>query len=252
MASDDLENRILSWVERWAAGRYNERHGLVVSYDPQNYLAKVALQPEGQTTGWLPIETGHIGAGYGIAFGLTTGSGTSAGGSPSGSGGSDGSSGSGASNNSGDQVIVRPQEGDAESFKIVQRVHSQADTPPIVQSGEGVIWTKFGQKIFLDKNGNLFIQTGQMPQGGGGSSSSSSSNNGATVKLDQKGNITITAAENITVTGQQELTINTTQAIAVNGSSTVTVTAAAALNLNGAPINFNGGGPSTTPFSVPG
>ena len=91
------ENFVLGVVERWWASRYSERHALVTSFDPQRYLAKVAFQPEGQESGWLPIETGHIGNGYGIAVGLQPGDGKT----------------------TGDQVVVRYQEGDFESGKIV-------------------------------------------------------------------------------------------------------------------------------------
>lgn len=125
----DLENLVLTIIEKWVAGRYTERHGLVTSYDPQKYLAKVTYQPEGQESGWLPIETGHIGAGYGIAIGLTPGGGK----------------------NDGDQVIIRHQEGDFESGKIVQRVHSDQDTPPTAQSGEIIVYTN-GKKIVISDN----------------------------------------------------------------------------------------------------
>lgn len=150
--STDLENLILRTVERFMAGRYSEKHGLVTSYDPKKYLAKVTFQPEGQESGWLPIETGHIGNGYGMAVGLTTGDGKS----------------------TGDQVIVRYQEGDVESGKIVQRVHSDEDKPPEVQSGEMVFWAKWGQKMYFAKDGSITLTDGQ----------------GATVKFDGKGNIT--------------------------------------------------------------
>jgi hypothetical protein len=49
------------------------------SYDPQHYRAKVAFQPEGQESGWLPIDIGQIGKGSGIAVGLTPGDGKSTG-----------------------------------------------------------------------------------------------------------------------------------------------------------------------------
>lgn len=134
----DLENLILNVVEKWYAGRYSERHGLVTSYDPDTYLAKVTFQPEGQESGWLPIETGHIGNGFGIAVGLTPGDGKK----------------------TGDQVIVRYQEGDFESGKIVQRVHSDAEKPPRVESGEMVQWHAKGAKIFFKKDGSLLIEDG--------------------------------------------------------------------------------------------
>jgi hypothetical protein len=151
--SDTLENMIFRCIERWAAARYSERHALVTSYDPDNYLAKVKLQPDGVETDWLPIETGHIGNGYGMAVGLETGDGKQ----------------------TGDQVIVRFQENDFESGKIVQRVHSDQDKPPKVESGEMVMWTKWGQQVRFNKDGSLTLKTGvptgtnqQQQQGGSG------------------------------------------------------------------------------------
>jgi phage baseplate assembly protein gpV len=190
------ENFILGVIERWWAGRYSERHGIVTSYDPKNYLAKVTLQPEGQESGWLPIETGHIGEGYGIVIGLQPGQG---GVNAQGQGGQAGSQ----QNNQGDQVVVRYQEGDFESGKIVQRVHSDQDTPPQAQSGEIIIWTKFqksggqspdaaqggqggeGQKIYLKNDGSITVTDG----------------NGATTVYDGKGDITVDV-NNYTLTSQ--------------------------------------------------
>jgi hypothetical protein len=73
--SEKMEHYVARIVERIIAGRYSERHALVTSYDPKNYRAKVTFQPGGQTSGWLPIETGHIGNGYGMAVGLEAGDG---------------------------------------------------------------------------------------------------------------------------------------------------------------------------------
>jgi phage baseplate assembly protein gpV len=159
--SDDLENIVFRMIERWMAARYSERHGLVTSYDPTNHLAKVTFQPDGQESGWLPIETGHVGNGFGIAIGLTPGDG----------------------NASGDQVIVRYQEGDFESGKIVQRVHSDTDKPPMAQSGEIVIQHQKGGKIFCAASGQVTVQ-----DGGGGS-----------LMYDGSGNIAVTGVSTITM-----------------------------------------------------
>jgi hypothetical protein len=186
----DLENLILSTVERVLAGRRSERHGLVTSYDPKKYLAKVTFQPEGQESGWLPIETGHIGQGYGIAIGLQPGSGSGM------QGQQQGDSGQTSSQSTGDQVIVRYQEGDFESGKIVQRVHSDKDTPPPAKSGEIVIWTKFKQ----DQNpGPDAADTGQSNSHGqqiffkNDSSLSHTDGSGAVIVMDGKGSITVSS-----------------------------------------------------------
>jgi hypothetical protein len=180
-------NAVLGIIERWWAGRYSERHGIVTSYDPKKYIAKVTFQPEGQESGWLPIETGHIGEGYGVTIGLQPGQG---GVNSQGQGGQAGAQ----QNNQGDQVIVRYQEGDFESGKIVQRVHSDQDKPPETQSGEIIIWTKFqksgaqapdgadggqggtGQQISFKKDGSLSLTDG----------------NGATIQFDGNGNVVVT------------------------------------------------------------
>ena len=207
---DSLENIIARNIERFMSARFSERHGLVTSYDSKKYLAKVMLKPQDQETGWVPIETGHIGKGYGIAIGLKPGSGGGAGGA-GGAGGGGGSGGGGGGDSGGDQstqqsmgdqVIVRFEEGDLESGKIVTRVHSDEDTPPETKAGEIVMWTKFddqssssggsgggggggagggsqntGQKIFFKEDKSISMEDGA----------------GAKQKMDGKGNITVTS-----------------------------------------------------------
>jgi uncharacterized protein involved in type VI secretion and phage assembly len=192
----DLEKTVLGIIERWSAGRFSERHGLVTSYDPENHLAKVTFQPEGQESGWIPIETGHIGNGYGIVTGLQPGDGKS----------------------TGDQVVVRFQENDFEGGKIVQRVHSDDQKPPTVQSGETMIWTRFqksdggsesaqgakggtGQQIYLKNDGSIMVTDG----------------NGATTTFDGEGNVTkvnktdsTTTSTNITLTAGGNYTVTAT------------------------------------------
>lgn len=240
---DSLENLMMRSIERFMASRFSERHGVVTSYDSKKYLAKVMLKPQDQESGWLPIETGHIGKGYGIAVGLKPGEPVDPGdlkdqaidkminetgdqgiippafqrGDEPGGGAIDPNSplfdppqlgdeplGRGAQNKMGDQVIVRFEEGDFESGKIVQRVHSNEDTPPEVKAGEMVAWTKFdqkgggaggaggggggggagaggsqntGQKIFWKEDGSISVEDGA----------------GAKQVMDGKGNMTLTA-----------------------------------------------------------
>ena len=235
MSNGDLENLMFSTIERWTAGRYSERHGIVTSYDPKKHLGKVTFQPEGQESGWLPIETGHIGAGYGIATGLQPGDGKK----------------------TGDQVIVRYQEGDFESGKIVQRVHSDNDKPPEVQSGETIIWTRFkksqggpnsadgaqggtGQQIYLKKDGTLTVTDG----------------NGATIQWDGNGNIVVTCKK-FTINASDDVTVNTkanaiTKAdkniiltatdIGLHGSGNVEVQGDGNVGLDGGEVIVQGGG----------
>jgi uncharacterized protein involved in type VI secretion and phage assembly len=226
----DLENLILRTVERWAAGRHSERHGLVTSYDPQKHLAKVTYQPEGQESGWVPIETGHVGAGYGIAVGLQPGDGKK----------------------TGDQVVVRFQEGDFESGKIVQRVHSDDQKAPVAESGEIVIWAKYqnsgggsesaqggqggtGQKIYLKKDGSLSLTDG----------------NGASLTMDGAGNI-VMACKKFTVIASDDIKlISATNALLKGASAILYATASAFIKAAGA-INAKSASNLSTPTWVAG
>jgi uncharacterized protein involved in type VI secretion and phage assembly len=210
--SGDLENMILSTIERWWAGRYSERHGLVTSYDPDKYLAKVTFQPEGQESGWLPIETGHMGNGFGIAIGLTAGDGKK----------------------SGDQVIVRFQEGDFESGKIVERVHSAKDKPPRVESGEMVFWHEKGAKIFFAKDGSLTVQDGQGAVrvfDGKGNISDTSKN--MTGTFSEAHNHTVGTDHNVTVTNDNNVTVNGNRSVSIANDNTVSIGNNKTVNIGG-------------------
>lgn len=206
----DIESTVLRLVEKWWSDLRTERHGLVTSYDPKKHMGKVTFQPEGQESGWLPIECHSIGNGFGIASGINPGDGKT----------------------SGDQVVVRYQEGDLDSGKICSgRVFSSQDQPPHVESGELVMWTRFqksesgkaslgddpdqtgsendasgaqggtGQQIYFKKDGTITFTDG----------------NGATLVMDGKGNVTLTC-NNLTLTVNKSMTTNVTQ----NQTTTVT------------------------------
>lgn len=252
---EDLVNRLVDRRLNSGNGNvggttYHERHAIVTSYDPDKYLAKVMYMPEGQESGWLPIETGHIGTDYGFAVGLQPGDGKK----------------------KGDQVIVRFQEGDLESGKIVQRVHSDADKPPRVESGEMVMWAKFrqskgkseigdettdqaegdnddqaegaqggsGQQFYFKKDGSLVVTDG----------------NGATIKQDGKGNIiidcntfTVVAKKDVGLTAGGNAEFRSDGITGIDGGSNVTVQGGGAVS-DGS-VSPPAGEPNIPPFTVP-
>lgn len=53
-------------AERAMSQRASVRMGTVTSYDPNNYAAKVRIEPEGHETGWLPIHSPAAGNGWGV------------------------------------------------------------------------------------------------------------------------------------------------------------------------------------------
>ncbi len=95
------------------------RLGIVSSVDPTSYTARVLLQPEGVLSGWLPILSSWVGAGWGLACPPAPG----------------------------DQVLVLPQEGVAEHGVIVGRLWSATRAAPGAPSGE--LWLVHGSGSFL-------------------------------------------------------------------------------------------------------
>ena len=106
------------------------RFGLVSSFDPTAYAARVMIQPENVLSGWLPILSPWVGAGWGLAAPLTPGA----------------------------QVLVVAQEGDAEQGVIVGAVWSAVDTPPGAPAGE--LWLKHqsGSFLKLQNDGTIALQ----------------------------------------------------------------------------------------------
>jgi hypothetical protein len=103
------------------------RFATVTSVDPASYAAKVTLQPEGVVTGWLPILSPWIGAGWGLVC------------PPS----------------PGDQVLVLAQEGDADHGVIVGRAFSDAQRPPAGITGELWLVHSTGSFLKLHNDGSV-------------------------------------------------------------------------------------------------
>jgi phage baseplate assembly protein gpV len=105
------------------------RFGLVTSVDPARYAARVALQPEGVITGWLPVLSPWVGAGWGLA----------------------------APPSPGDQVLVLPQEGDAQNGLILGVSWSDSVRPPGAPPGELWLCHRSGSGLRLRNDGTVMI-----------------------------------------------------------------------------------------------
>ena len=90
---DRFFNALKSQAAALDRSRGQPRFATVASVDPARYAARVTLQPEDVLTGWLPILSPWVGAGWGLVC------------PPS----------------PGDQVLVLPQEGDGEHGVVVRR-----------------------------------------------------------------------------------------------------------------------------------
>ncbi len=111
-----------------AAGQ--PRFGKVTSVDPSLGTVRVQLQPEGVLTGWLPVLSPWVGAGWGLSC------------PPS----------------PGDQVLVLPQEGNAEHGVVVARAWSQDAPAPNTPVGEIWITHRSGSYLRLLNDGTVVVK----------------------------------------------------------------------------------------------
>jgi phage baseplate assembly protein gpV len=106
------------------------RFGVVASVDPARYAARVTLQPENVMTGWLPVLSAWVGAGWGMVC------------PPS----------------PGDQVLVLAQEGDADNGVIVGRSFSDTARGPAAPPGELWLVHGSGSYLRLQNDGTVRVQ----------------------------------------------------------------------------------------------
>jgi len=106
------------------------RFGLVASVDPMHATARVRLQPEDVLTGWLPILSPWVGAGWGLAC------------PPS----------------PGDQVFILAQEGDADHGVIAGRAFSDTAGSPAAEVGELWLVHKSGSFVKLLNDGSVRVK----------------------------------------------------------------------------------------------
>lgn len=122
-----LLNVIKGHVSAMLAAQPRARYGLVQSFDPATYTARVLIQPENQLSGWLPVLTQWLGNGWGLFC------------PPS----------------PGDQVKLVPQEGSGQSYAIIGGVFSTVDRPLPAPSGEFWLVHAKGQFIKLLNDGTI-------------------------------------------------------------------------------------------------
>ena len=106
------------------------RFGTVTSVDPSTATARVTLQPEGVLSGWLPLLTPWVGNGWGLVC------------PPS----------------PGDQVLVLPQEGDAEHGLIIASTWSAQTKAPPAPSGEFWLVHQSGSYLKLQNDGTVQVK----------------------------------------------------------------------------------------------
>ena len=129
---DRITNAIKAIAMQQAASFGQPRFGIVSSYNPADGTARVLLQPEGILTGWLPVLSQAVGSGWGLHCPF----------------------------NGGEQVLVLPQDGDAEHGVIVGRAWSDNSRPPPGGPGEMILTHASGSSVKLTGDGKVSVQDG--------------------------------------------------------------------------------------------
>lgn len=127
---DRLLNAIKAHSGAQDAATGQPRFGKVTSVDPTQGTVRVQLQPEGVLTGWLPVLSPWVGAGWGLSC------------PPS----------------PGDQVLVLPQEGDAENGVVAARAWSQDAAVPKTPVGELWLTHRSGSYLRLLNDGTIAVR----------------------------------------------------------------------------------------------
>lgn len=119
------------------------RFGIVQSVDPNSYTVRVLLQPENTLSGWLPVLSQWVGAGWGLS----------------------------ALPSPGHHVLVLPQEGHIDHGVVVGRLFIPGVTAPPVDASSkpapaGELWLVHasGAKVRLGNDASIAI-TGGAPNG---------------------------------------------------------------------------------------
>jgi hypothetical protein len=111
--------------------RATTRLARITSYDPNNYSAKVSIQPEGHLTGWLPVLATWVGNGWGMFCPPSIG----------------------------DLVDVHFQEGDINSGMVGMRLFNDGERPLPTPSGEFWLVHQSGAFLKLTNDGKLMVNS---------------------------------------------------------------------------------------------
>ncbi|GEP00627.1 phage baseplate assembly protein V [Methylobacterium haplocladii] len=125
----DLSNLIRRESSYADASRAPIRIAEVTSYNEDSHSVVLKYMPEGNSSGWVPLGSAHIGNGFGIAIGP----------------------------NIGDQFVVAHIEGDHNTPVIISRIYSDKQKPPKVKAGEMLLMHGTKGSMLFDKDGGITV-----------------------------------------------------------------------------------------------
>jgi uncharacterized protein involved in type VI secretion and phage assembly len=118
-----------------ATGGYQRKATVAITgYNPEKHQAKGILLPHMVETGWVPLSSQHAGDGYGVMVGPNVGS---------------------AEDLDGDWMDVEFENGDPNTPVFKNKHFTQADNPPVVQSGEILVKHQSGGSTLHKADGSI-------------------------------------------------------------------------------------------------
>lgn len=182
-----LMNAMTREAQRAADTTARARIGVVTSFDPNSYAAKVAIQPSGDETGWMPVASEWVGSGWGLFCPPTPG----------------------------DQVLVEYQEGDFEAGIITCRLYSDQQRPLPAPAGEFWLVHKSGSLLKFHNDGGV-----ELVAAGTLTSSAPQWNHSGPVNI--TGNVVITGTERVTgqIVGQGGMAVSGGSGSTISGPMT--------------------------------
>jgi len=169
-----LINAIKEQAAMMAAGQAMPRLGLVSSYDPDKYAAKVRVMPEDVETGWLPVASPWIGNSWGLFAPPTPG----------------------------DQVVVLFEGGSLDAGVVIGRLYSNQQRPLGAVPGEFWLIHQSGSALKFNNDGTVDLTTsGDLNVTAGGNIVSQATVWNHTGPINVDGDLTATG----TVTGDTEI-----------------------------------------------
>ncbi len=126
-----LMNAIAGRAMQATAGDTGMRQGIITAYDPDAYAVKVQLQPTGEETGWIPLQSPWAGNGWGLVTGPVIGA----------------------------VVVIEPDSFNIGNGVAAGQLFNDVDRPPAVPSGEFWLVHQSGSLLKFTNDGQVLVSS---------------------------------------------------------------------------------------------
>jgi len=126
-----LMNAMASRAMQTTAGDTGTRQGIITAYDPESHTVKVQIQPTGEETGWIPLQSPWVGNGWGLVAGPVIGA----------------------------VVVIEPDSFNIGNGVAAGQLFNDIDRPPAVPSGEFWLVHQSGSLLKFTNDGQVLVSS---------------------------------------------------------------------------------------------